>query len=107
MQKKTFIIANWKMNMSVNDANKFIKKLDKLNYMKKKSSEIVICAQFLLLQALVKFLENIILGSQDCHHELQGAFTGDSSIDLIKFLNANTLLLVILKEENITMNQTI
>ena len=36
MQKKTFIIANWKMNMSVNDANKFIKKLDKLNYMKKK-----------------------------------------------------------------------
>ena len=54
MQKKTFIIANWKMNMSVNDANKFIKKLDKLNYKKKKSSEIVICAQFLLLPSLSK-----------------------------------------------------
>ena len=55
--------------MSVNDANKFIKKLDKLNY-KKKIHEIVICAQFLLLPSLSKISrENIILGSQDCHHE--------------------------------------
>ena len=93
MQKKTFIIANWKMNMSVNDANKFIKKLDKLNYKKKKSSEIVICAQFLLLPSLSKISrENIILGSQDCHHEIQGAFTGDSSIDLIKFFKCKYVI---------------
>ena len=107
MQKKTFIIANWKMNMSVNDANKFIKKLDKLNYMKKKSSEIVICAQFLLLHSFSKISRKHNIRQSRLSHELQGAFTGDSSIDLIKFLNANTLLLVILKEENITMNQTI
>ena len=74
MQKKTFIIANWKMNMSVNDAIKFVKKLDKLNYKKKKSKEIIICAQYLLLPSLSKLSrENILLGSQDCHHELQGS----------------------------------
>ena len=93
MQKKTFIIANWKMNLSVNDAHKFIKKLDKLTYTKKKSKEIVVCAQFLLLPGLSKlFRANILLGSQDCHHELQGAYTGDSSIDLIKFFKCKYVI---------------
>ena len=93
MQKKTFIIANWKMNMSVNDAEKFIKKIDKLAYSKKKSKEIVICAQYLLLPNLSKlFRANILLGSQDCHHELQGAYTGDSSIDLIKFFKCKYVI---------------
>ena len=89
MQKKTFIIANWKMNLSVNDAQK----LDKLTYTKKKSKEIVVCAQFLLLPGLSKlFRANILLGSQDCHHELQGAYTGDSSIDLIKFFKCKYVI---------------
>ena len=81
------------MNLSVNDAHKFIKKLDKLTYTKKKSKEIVVCAQFLLLPGLSKlFRANILLGSQDCHHELQGAYTGDSSIDLIKFFKCKYVI---------------
>lgn len=73
------------LNLLKNSINSIIRK--------KKSKEIIICAQYLLLPSLSKLSrENILLGSQDCHHELQGAFTGDSSIDLIKFFKCKYII---------------
>ena len=94
MQKKTFIIANWKMNMNEKDAYKFVKDLDKLNNIKKKTTELIICPQFLLLPGLSKLVgKYIFLGAQDCHYQIKGPFTGDSSIELIKFFKCKYVIL--------------
>ena len=94
MQKKTFIIANWKMNLNEKDAHKLIKDLAKLAIIKKKSTEVIICPQFLLLPGLSKLVNSsIFLGAQDCHYQIKGAYTGDNSIELIKFFRCKYVIL--------------
>ena len=88
MKQNTFIVANWKMNLNFNSANDLIKSFkDKIN--KRKTNIItIICPQFLLIPQISDYFENenlnFFLGSQDIHHETSGAFTGDSSVELVK-----------------------
>ena len=88
MKQNTFIVANWKMNLNFNSANDLIKSFkDKIN--KRKTNIItIICPQFLLIPQISSYFENknlnFFLGSQDIHHETSGAFTGDSSAELVR-----------------------
>ena len=89
MKQNTFIVANWKMNLNFDSANNLIKSIkDKINK-KKTNITTIICPQFLLIPHISRYFENenlnFFLGSQDIHHENSGAFTGDSSIELVKY----------------------
>ncbi len=88
MSHNTLIVSNWKMNFNFIQAKDLVTKLKKIKYNKVKLTN-VICPQFLLLPTLneVLFESDIILGAQDLHFDLNGAYTGDTSIELIKDYN--------------------
>ena len=81
------IIANWKMNKSVSESlsfvNQIIDPLSKINSVKP-----VICPPFTSLSELSKVISgtNIELGAQNIYFEVDGAYTGEISISMIKEL---------------------
>ena len=88
MSHNTLIVSNWKMNFNFIQAKNLVTNLKKIKYDKVKLTN-VICPQFLLLPTLneVLFKSDFILGAQDIHFDLNGAYTGDTSIELIKDYN--------------------
>lgn len=88
MSHNTLIVSNWKMNFNFIQAKDLVTKLKKIKYNKVKLTN-VICPQFLLLPTLneVLFESDIIIGAQDLHFDVNGAYTGDTSIELIKDYN--------------------
>ena len=88
MSHNTLIVSNWKMNFNFIQAKDLVTNLKKIKYNKDKLTN-VICPQFLLLPTLNEalFKSDFILGAQDIHFELNGAYTGDTSIELVKDYN--------------------
>ncbi|MEL0124880.1 MAG: triose-phosphate isomerase [Alphaproteobacteria bacterium] len=88
MSHNTLIVSNWKMNFNFIQAKDLVTKLKKIKNNKVKLTN-VICPQFLLLPTLneVLFESDIIIGAQDLHFDVNGAYTGDTSIELIKDYN--------------------
>jgi triosephosphate isomerase len=80
MQDKKFIIANWKMNGQLSKSIDFVKNI---NYITD-NKEIIICPPCILIKTLIdNSPEFIKFGAQDCSINLNGAFTGDISSDMI------------------------
>ena len=88
MTHNTLIVSNWKMNFNFIQAKNLVTNLKKIKYNKTKLTN-VICPQFLLLPTVNEALcqSEFILGAQDVHFDLNGAYTGDTSIELIKDYN--------------------
>lgn len=79
-----FIIANWKMNLNVEQSIALTK--DYLKYFKKTPAEVVVCPSFTSLPFVGKMLDNspLAVGAQDVFWEKLGAFTGEvSALDLV------------------------
>ena len=95
MKKSKFIVANWKMNLTISSSKELIKSTE--NAVKNLDSciKVIICPQFPLIPILNNYLganSSITLGAQDCHHEVNGAFTGETSIELLKELNCRYII---------------
>ena len=85
MSQVKLIVSNWKMNLDISQARILTKKLMKIQ-IKNNLIKNIICPQFILLPIISKFVKesDILLGAQDCHYKKFGAYTGDTSIELIK-----------------------
>lgn len=86
--RKAVIAGNWKMNMSIAEVRPFIDSL-RTEISKTKTCDVVICAPFVMLQALTKAVKDtgrIAIGSQDVSMHDKGAYTGDVSANMIKEL---------------------
>jgi len=85
MQKEKIIIANWKMQLSLQEtidlANKY-----KAKFAKFKKGEVAICPNFISLLPVKTVLKgsNIKLGAQDVFWEEKGAYTGEVSPNMLK-----------------------
>jgi triosephosphate isomerase len=83
--RKPFIAGNWKMNMNtasaVSLASGLVKELEGVD-----SVDVAVCPPFVYLQAVAAALSasNIALGSQNVYFEEKGAFTGETSCDMLK-----------------------
>ena len=85
MKKQFLFIANWKMNLNVDEQidyassnyDNFSKLTDKEGY------SIVICPSLVSLYPLTKIFKNtkIYVGAQDCSNHNKGAFTGQVSAE--------------------------
>ncbi len=95
MPQNTLIVSNWKMNLNLISAKKLIEQIKDLTLPTNKKIKNIICPQFLLIPLISKLIKGteIILGSQDCHHEINGSFTGDSSIELIKSFDCKYVII--------------
>ena len=79
------IVSNWKMNLNINQARTLTNKLKKIQ-IKNNLIKNIICPQFILLPIISNIIKesDILLGAQDCHYKKFGAYTGDTSIELLK-----------------------
>lgn len=83
--RKPVIIANWKMNKSINESISYAKRFKKL-VKKNKNIDIIICPSFLSIEPLYTKLKKtqIKIGAQNIFHEKKGAFTGEISPLMLK-----------------------
>ena len=78
------IAGNWKMNKTIAEAKEFAKEFKKVYV--KSDVETVICAPYLQLETLINEFKGtgVKVGSENCHYEEKGAFTGEVSIPMLK-----------------------
>jgi len=81
------IVANWKMNGNFNFVNKFVKEINKVN----SPYEIIVCPPIALIGEFKDFRYH--RGSQNCFYEEKGAFTGETSPQLLKEIGCDYVLL--------------
>lgn len=92
--RQKLIVANWKMNYTIQEALKFFAALQRVLKGIPKS-EIVICPPFTALYAFDEAFSgtNYKLGAQNMHWEESGAFTGEISPLFLKELNVSYVIL--------------
>jgi len=85
--RQMILAANWKMNMTLAEGASFLNDFKALlTENAKENKTIVLFPPFILLDQLIKDAENspIKIGGQNCHHELNGAYTGEVSAPMIR-----------------------
>ena len=94
MSQVKLIVSNWKMNLNIRQARILTNKLKKIK-VKDTSIKNIICPQFILLPFISNILKDsdILLGAQDCHYKKFGAYTGDTSIELIKEIGCKYVII--------------
>ncbi len=88
-----YLIANWKMNLSVKESIALAEEYAKM--FKKPKAEIVACPSFTSLPFVAKALEksSIAVGAQDMFWENKGSFTGEVSPNDLVELGAQYVII--------------
>lgn len=91
--RKPIIAGNWKMHYTVDEAVAVAKALTPL--VKDAEADVVICAPYIQLPALVKELEgtNIKVGAQNMHFEEKGAYTGEIAPSMLTALGVEYVII--------------
>jgi|AntRauTorckE6833_2_1112554.scaffolds.fasta_scaffold00257_5 triosephosphate isomerase len=90
-----YVIANWKMNLSLGESVQLARKLN-IKLMKEIwSRQVIICPDLLSLPSVSLALDKskLNLGAQDVFWQEEGSYTGEVSINNLKQLNVNTVIL--------------
>lgn len=85
--RKKIIAGNWKMNYTTLEAENFINEIkDRINTAE---VDVVLCPNFVSLETVSNLIEgtNIKLGAQNVHVEDKGAYTGETSADMLLSVN--------------------
>lgn len=86
--RKKIIAGNWKMNYTITEADNFINEIkDRINT---DEVDVVICPNNICLERVSDIIEgtNIKLGAQNVHYEEKGAFTGETSANMLLSVDA-------------------
>jgi triosephosphate isomerase len=95
MKKHNLVVANWKMNPeSLEDAKRIFNGI-RLTARALKTTDVLVCPPFPFLSPLLRLdhPKNLFFGVQNIHHEIKGAFTGEVSVEMVKNLGANFVIL--------------
>ncbi len=93
--RKKIIAANWKMHMTVSEAETFLKDF-RLDIEDVNGVEIILAPPFTVLPKLSELLDGsqrIRLGAQNMHFETSGAFTGEISPAMLRELYVRYVIL--------------
>ncbi|MDO4282638.1 MAG: triose-phosphate isomerase [Clostridia bacterium] len=85
--RKKIIAGNWKMNYAVNKADEFVNEIkDRINT---NEVDVVLCPNFVSLERISDLIDdsNIKLGAQNVYFEDKGAYTGETSVDMLTSVN--------------------
>ena len=89
-KKKSFCIANWKMNKNLDESNQFLNDILSKD-LTISNSKLIICPSFLSLESISSSnLKNSIdLGSQNVSYKDKGSLTGEISVSMLENINCN------------------
>ncbi|HRE74864.1 MAG TPA: triose-phosphate isomerase [Flavobacteriales bacterium] len=94
MKRKKIVAGNWKMNHSYHEALAVFAQLLEHKEEFPANAEVIICPPALYLREFAKKAGNhVALGAQNCHFEVEGAFTGEISAEMIKSVGARYCIL--------------
>src|SRR3989304_6356468 len=94
MQRKPILAGNWKMYKTIREAEEFIFNLTPL--IQKSVAEIYLAVPFTALQGAAlaaKKKGSILIGAQNIHDELEGAFSGEISARKLRDAGAAFVIL--------------
>ena len=94
MAKHLFVAGNWKMNLNRVQAIELAKNIDEQKE-RFRHAEVVIFPSFVWLSSVQEILkgDGCRLGAQNCHSEPMGAHTGDVSLDMLKDIGCDYVIL--------------
>lgn len=97
MSRKKIVAGNWKMNK---DYHAGLELISEAVYMIKdelhKDVVTIFACPFIHLSSVHKLIlaeKNFYLAAQNCHHEKSGAFTGEISVDMLKSVGAEYVII--------------
>ena len=81
--RKKIIAGNWKMNYTLSQAEEFVTSIVK--QINVDDIDVVLCPNFVSLDRVYDLIcqTNVKLGAQNVHYEDKGAYTGETSIDML------------------------
>ena len=94
MSRKFLIAGNWKMNKTATEAAVFAREVhDEVG--SQSSVQVALCPPFTSLAAVSDVTEEsqLLLGAQDMHHESSGAYTGETSAEMLRDLYVTFVIL--------------
>lgn len=93
--RKKVIAGNWKMNYNLHQSVAFIQQLKEEVLKKERNCDIIICPNYIALSEAKKIIKDspIKLGAQNIYFEDSGAFTGETSADMIKSIGCDYVIL--------------
>ncbi len=85
MKRRPFIAGNWKMNLDLAAGRALVAEL-RAGLGGQTSVDVAVCPPSIYLFPMAKAVADspIALGAQNCHHEKNGAFTGEVSAAMVK-----------------------
>lgn len=90
--RKKIIAGNWKMNYTLTEADNFVNEIkDRINT---DEVDVVLCPNNICLERVSDIIDgtNIKLGAQNVHFEDKGAFTGETSANMLLTLNVKYVI---------------
>lgn len=93
MKRTPLVVANWKMNHGIADTIKFYTEFSRATL--PENVEVVICPPFTSLYTLSVAIgesAGIMLGAQNCHYKANGAYTGEVSVEFLKELGCQFVI---------------
>lgn len=92
--RQQIVAGNWKMNKTLDEGTELAKAI--LEKIERPKGLVVVCPPFTHLREvgkLLKLRKHFHLGAQNCHHEENGAFTGEVSADMILSAGAEFVII--------------
>jgi len=91
--RKKIVAGNWKMNNDSEQTEALLTEL--LNRVPNTTAKVVVAPSFVNLQAAVKQTAgtSIIVAAQNMHQAESGAYTGEISVNMLKGIKVNTVIL--------------
>jgi triosephosphate isomerase (TIM) len=92
--RKKIVAGNWKMNKSYNDG--LVLCYEILDKVAEPKATVVFCTPFIHLYAVNEVLKNregFFLGAQNCHQEDKGAYTGETSLEMLQSVGVDYVIL--------------
>jgi triosephosphate isomerase (TIM) len=95
--RRPIVAGNWKMHTTLSEAVGLAEQLVRqLNVARIDKADVVLAPPFTHLYRLAELLANkpnLHLGGQNCHQEVQGAYTGEVSAPMLRSLGASYVIL--------------
>lgn len=88
------VAGNWKMNKTLEEARVYVEKIHKL-LLKIRDTDVIFCPPFTALFGIKEQLGELpaFLGAQNCHWESSGAWTGEVSVEMLKAVGVDVVIL--------------
>ena len=94
--RKQIAAANWKMNLTYDQAEKLIDDVTTLPHQLNENQQAIFAAPFPYLQMVekkIKGKQNVFVAAQNCYYKKSGAYTGEVSVEMLLSINIKHVII--------------